>query len=135
MKKLFVSFTSLLREVGTGNVTPADLQQGLFLFGCRREHALEPGAANEVDERTWHKGRFAAAHPVIKEAVLAAEKDGRAAWHNVPKRVDSAWRILDRMLEANGFGPLEHRDMFSNYCYPGVRDLIAERGLDLEVVY
>lgn len=135
MKKLFVSFSSLLREVGTGAVTPADLQQGLFFFGCMREHALEPGASGETDERDWNKGKFAHAHPAIKEALLAAEQDGRAAWHKVRKPVDGAWRLLDKLLDANGFGPLQHRDTYTNYCYPGVRDLVAARGLDLEVVY
>jgi hypothetical protein len=135
MKKLFVSFSSLLREVGTGSVTPADLQQGLFFFGCMREHALDPGAAGEADERAWNKGKFAVAYPLIKAALLEAEKDGRAAWHKVRKPVDGAWRVLDNLLGANGFSPLQHRDYYTNYCYPGVRDLVAERGLALEVVY
>lgn len=135
MKKLFVSFSSLLREVSAGTVTPADLQQGLFFFGCMREHALDPGAAGETDERNWNQGKYAQAYPAIKEALLAAEQDGRAAWHKVRKPVDGAWRILDRLLEANGFAPLQHINTFSHYCYPGVRELVAERGLPLEVVY
>jgi hypothetical protein len=135
MKKLFVSFSSLLREVSAGAVTPADLQQGLFFFGCMREHALDPGAAGEADERHWNHGKYATAYPAIRDALLAAEADGRAAWHKVRKPVDGAWRVLDRLLEANGYSPLQHCNTFSHYCYPGVRDLVAERGLALEVVY
>lgn len=136
MKKLFVSFTSLLREVTEGRVTPDDLKQGLFFFGCRREHALNPGAKGEVDERTWHQGRYAKAHPVIVAAVVEAERDGRAAWHNVPRRIDSPWRVLNNLLYANGFERLDTtHNLLCHYGYHNVRDAAAQQGLQVDVVY
>ena len=136
MRKLFVSFTSLMRLVTLGQVTAEDLRHGLFFFGCWREHALNPGAAGEPDERTWSEGRYAAAHPTIVEAVKRAESERRAAWHNGPRIVDSPWVVLDELLRDNGFSPLKPQSVLScHYSYPGVRDAVTGQSLDLEVVY
>jgi len=136
MKKLFVSFSSLLRLVGESKVTADDLAQGLYFFGCRREHALNPGAAGEADERTWHKSQFAHAHPGIVEALLQAEQDGRAAWHNCPNRQESPWNELNELLASNGLASLgdTHTAHF-NYSYPAVTDAAAAARLPVEVVY
>jgi len=136
MKKLFVSFSSLLGAITDGTVNAEDLKNGLFFFGCRREHALQPGAAGEVDERQWKKGSYAAAHPTLVDALLAAEQEGRASWHNMAVRTDSPWNLLDGLLTRNGFPPLQPlSDLNAHYCYPHVRETIAERAMALEVVY
>jgi len=51
-KKLFVSFTALIRDIGRGTVTDADLAAGLFYFGCAREHALTPWK-DHTNELKW----------------------------------------------------------------------------------
>lgn len=136
MKKLFVSFTSLLAAITHGTVNADDLKNGLFFFGCRREHAFHPGASGETDERTWQKGRYAAAHPVIVDALLVAEAEGRASWHNMAVRKDSPWNLLDGLLTRNGFPPLQPlSDLSCHYGYPNVKETVAERGLPLEVLY
>ena len=136
MKKLFVSYTSLLREITDGTVTHDDLYDGLFFFGCRREHAYNPGASGETDERTWQNGRYAEAHPILVDALRVAEITGRAAWHNVPKREFSPWSVLDDLLERNDIQPLKPKfNLFAHYGYPNVKDADAERGLPLHVVY
>ncbi len=136
MKKLFISFTSLLALVGENKVTALELAEGLFFFGCWRDHALNPGAAGEADERTWNNGRYALAHPTIVEAVLKAEAEGRAAWHNGPKKTGNPWRQLDDLLADNGFPILNQKhDVSCHYAYPGVRDAVVEKGIALDVVY
>ena len=56
MRKLFLSFSSLLTFIAEDKVTVEDLRSGFFLFGCTRGHAIDPGAQGEADERTWNKG-------------------------------------------------------------------------------
>ncbi len=137
MKKLFLSYTSLLRLVAENVVTAEDLATGLFFFGCRREHALNPGAAGEYDERKSFNGRFEHVHPTIVQALLSAEAAGRAAWHNVAHRVDSSWDILDKLLTNNGVPAIKREfDYYSShYSYPGVKDAVAEKNAPVEVVY
>ena len=132
MKKLFVSFTSLLRLVAEGHVTAEDLRQGLFFFGCWRDHALDADALRLYADGT----RYSTAQAAIADAVRRAEGEGRAAWHNGPKRHGNPWRKLDDLLCDNGFPPLKvQHDIGSHYCYPGARDAVADKGLNLEVVY
>ncbi len=135
MQKLFVSFTSLLRLVSQGEVNDQDLDTGLFFFGCWREHALNPGAAGEADERTWHGGRYADAHPRIVQALLKAESEGRAQWHNAAQRTEGGWTLLDRLLVDNGYSSLQAELPSSHYSYPGVLDAVKTRGLNLQVIY
>lgn len=137
MRKLFISFTSLLRLVARNEVTAEDLDQGLFYFGCWREHAMNPGGRREFDERTLNPD-YVAAHEVIKAAVLRAEPEGRVDWHNGPNRTGSPWSRLDGLLSKNGVPLLKHRpttDPWAHYSYPLVRDLITEAELPVEVVY
>lgn len=136
MRKLFVSYTSLLREVSLGRVTDQDLQQGLFYFGCWRQHVMHPGEAGEADELTWNDGKHAHAYPVIIKALVQAEADGRAAWHNDPERHVNPWQLLDELLGINGLSTLAvAHDVSCHYSYPGVHDAVAAKGLELQVVY
>ncbi len=136
MQKLFVSFTSLLGLVSQGKVSQADLDTGLFFFGCWREHALNPGAAGEPDERSWDGGKHAHAHAPIVAALLRAEQDGRVAWHNGPNKSGNPWRKLDDLLADNGFRVLHvQHDTSCHYGYPAVKAAVAEKGLELDVLY
>ena len=137
MKKLFVSFSSLLREILEGRVTDADLKTGLFMFGCTRGHAFEPGAQGETDERQWNQGRNATAFPQLIAALELAETEGRAGW----VRRDAATRrdhfdVLNEMLVKAGLPLLERvAGDPSEYNYPALRVRIAEAGLQLELIY
>lgn len=133
MKKLFVSFTSLLYMVSQGKVSAEELDHGLFFFGCWREHAMDPNGS-----RMYHGKVDPSAQPLIIEAVRKAESEGRAAWHNGPKHPQrpSPWRVLNELLEANGFATLEQEPGLSwDYGYPAVREAVAAKALSLDVVY
>jgi hypothetical protein len=82
MMKLFASFTGLLREIKSGNITPQDLEEGFFAFGCTRDHAFNPqNDFNEV-EKIFDRDPAAGAeaHRRIKDALLAAEVTHRVFW-------------------------------------------------------
>lgn len=137
MKKLFVSFSSLLRELLQGSVTPADLKTGLFMFGCTRGHAFEPGAQGETDERQWNQGRNASVFPTLIAALELAEAEGRAGWvrRDATTRRDH-FEVLSEMLVKVGMPVLERvAGDPSEYNSPALRDRIAEAGLQLEVIY
>lgn len=137
MKKLFLSFSTLLREIAHGRMSEEDLQQGLFMFGCTRGHALEPGAKGETDERTWSQGRNAAGHQPLVNALLQAEKDGRAAWlkDETGRATRSHVTVFNELMAANGLPQLQRTTGFAHHSYPEWRDRIAEEGLPLEAVY
>lgn len=101
MRKLFVSFTSLLQLVSARQVSPEDLANGLFFFGCWREHAINPGGAGETDTRESNPA-YSGAHAIIRTAVLRAGVEGRVAWHNGKNRTRSPWMRLDDLLAQHG---------------------------------
>ena len=138
MRKLFVSFTSALQLVAHGKISMEDLQTGLFMFGCTRDHAYNPGAAGEMDERTADT-RYAKAYPVVMQALQYAERNGRALWSRTVRTRLNPWEVLDRLLLTNGLHAVSdkanHDGLSSHYSYPGVRDAVAAHQMDLEVVY
>lgn len=48
--KLFISFAGTMHALKSGRVAVGDLDTGLFVFGCTRDHALTPGASGEFVE-------------------------------------------------------------------------------------
>jgi hypothetical protein len=137
VKKLFMSFSTLLRLIADGQVTQEELDTGFFMFGCTRGHALEPGAQGETDERTWNKGKNANGYPTLLAALLKAEEDGRAGWIRLETKVPrNPFAILNEMLVKHGITPLEHQDgEGSHYSYPMLAERIAAAGLPLQPVY
>jgi hypothetical protein len=137
MKKLFVSFSSLLREILEGNVTDADLKAGFFMFGCTRGHAYDPGGQGDTDERQWNQGRNASAYPALIAALEQAEAEGRAGWVKVePRTRRDHFEVLNEMLVKHGLPALERIPGDGwDYNYPALRDRIVEAGLPLEVIY
>lgn len=137
MKKLFLSFSALLGQIVDGNVTQDDLDKGLFMFGCTRTHAIDPGAHNETDERTWNKGRNAEAYPSLLAALLAAEADGRAAWC----RPDMQTRrppvlVLNELLEKQGMQLIKVSESDGYHLsYPDLKDRIIHAGIALDAIY
>jgi hypothetical protein len=137
MKKLFLSFSTLLSHIADGKVTQDELDTGLFLFGCVRSHALQPGAQGETDERTWNKGKNAQGHPTLVTALLKAEEEGRAGWIRPESGVrKEPFAVLNALLEKQGLPsvPQEPGDS-THHSYPLMADRIAAAGLPLQVVY
>lgn len=170
-RKLFVSFTALLREMKNDRVTEKDLERGLFYFGCTRRHALEPGTQGESNELMWifkDTTEAQATHQVLLKYVLKAEKDGRCVWREADQM--NSYEQLNALLVKHGYSydrnkgpaiitetkPEERIDLVEidpnhkraimyepdnrtdnpwyAYCYPGVRDRVAEAGIPLDVV-
>lgn len=137
MRKLFLSFSTLLREIAHDRITAEDLQQGLYMFGCTRGHALEPGAKGEADERTWSQGRNAQGHAPLVKALLEAEQAGRVAWlkDETGRAVRHHVTVFNELMQANGLPQLKRTEGFAHHSYPEWRDRIEEEGLPLEVLY
>jgi hypothetical protein len=79
---LFASFTRLLQQIAAGAVVREELDRGVFIFGCTREHALSPGASGEDDERNWVRCGIggSAAYEILLPALRQAESEGRVGW-------------------------------------------------------
>ena len=148
-RKLFVSFTALLRYMRDDKVTEKDLERGLFYFGCTRDHAFNPGHSGESNELPWifkDPTEAQATHQVLLKYVEKAEKEGRCIWRE-PHEMNT-YEQLNALLVKHGYshdragGPAilwEPDNRTENpwyaYCYPGVRDRVAEVQLALDVVF
>ena len=133
-RKLFVSFTSLLRELKQGTITQADLDSGLYYFGCIREHAVDPWQDDTNEVQWFFKGdmdRGRQVHEQLKEAVLKAEQEGRIVFRSLEDY--NTYEQLNALLVANGYEPLDSEMEFS-YNYPRVEELVQEKGLALTAV-
>ncbi len=137
MRKLFLSFTALLRLLSEDKVSFEDLRHGLFYFGCTRAHAYEPGSSGETDERQWSNGAYAVGHPMLVNMLRQAEIDGRADWRrttDAPNR--DPWEVLDDLLERNGHKRIKHaRSLGWNAGYPAMADALAQAGIDVVPVF
>ena len=100
--KIFRSYTTLLLLLARGRVSQEDLDQGLYFFGCTREHALNPGKAGERDEREGLGEAGMVAHRQLLEAVLAAEAQGRCRWHrpDVDTRLEPCGELNKLLAQA-----------------------------------
>ena len=96
--KVFGSFTWLLHGIAAGLVSDEDMANGLFVFGCKRIHAMDPGIG-EVDERTWVRPPLDghAAHEVLVRAILYAEDCGRCIWWR-DGEVEQAQAVVDLLV-------------------------------------
>jgi len=103
-RKLFVSFTALLRHMRDDLVTEKDLDRGLFYFGCTRDHAFNPGANGESNELSWifkDDDVATGTHQVLLRYVEKAEKNGRCIWREAKDM--NSYRALNDLLVANGY--------------------------------
>lgn len=136
-RKLFVSFTGTMHKLSRGEVTASDLENGLFAFGCCREHALYPGVHGEYVETVV--GEYPRHHAALFVALLDAEDDGRVVWRTGPEG-NMSYGLVSGLLERNGYAriaaePSSSTWCIDSYCYPGVRERVEEAGLDVDVVY
>ena len=102
---VFGSFSRLLGLIAQQLVSEEQLRHGLFVLGCRRIHAYQPGTG-EVDERTWVRPPLDghAAHTVLVAALKAADEDGRATWWRDawPEGCRDAGEAMDDLLRLLG---------------------------------
>lgn len=138
MKKLFISYSALLSAIAMDAVVQEELDNGLYFFGCTRDHAFHPGASGEFDEREHLGNKGLAAHAVLVQALQNAEREGRCQWH----RPDSATRLepfaqLNALLERNGqrkLTPGGHHELglYEDYSYPFVDRLLEASAAKLK---
>lgn len=134
-KKLFVSFTGLMYALERGQVDVGDLADGLFAFGCTREHVFSPGAGGEYIASPVRENRWDLM--VVQTAVMTAELSGRVVWRKNPLDLMS-YEYVSKLLAANNCGEIE-TDMIrawnGPYCYPGVTERVKEAGLNVDVIW
>ena len=137
MRTLFVSFTGLLYALDRGEISQEQLDNGLFFLGCKREHALAPGATGgEFSEVSYmgltHDGLTRRGndphelHRQLVEALLKAETEGRVAWRSKAAE-DRDILILQEFLNRHGV-----QETFWALNYPTIREALEEK---MEVVY
>lgn len=115
MKKLFLSYSALCKAVTNSTVTQAELDGGLYYFGCCREQVFAP----------WTED----APKRIMAAVEKAEAEGRIIWR--PRFGGNTYGQLGELLLCNGYDAIATHDV---YNYGMVADRIRAIGLPLEVV-
>lgn len=137
MTKLFISFAGTLAALASGRVTVEDLNGGLFVFGCTREHALDPGGNGEYIEQIVLDdiGRWAQ----LADAVKRAEQEGRVRWRR-REQGNASFELVDELLVANGYKKLmTHEQAYgddsfvigTDYCYSSVE----KRSTEIEVIW
>ena len=134
-RKLFISFTGLMYALKAGRINDDDLADGLFVFGCVRDHAITPGALGEHVESVVVENPEV--HARLAQAVLDAECLGRVVWRS-REGGHTSFELVNELLVGNGEQPLiSHKeaygtdDPYPHYNYPSVKD----RCPHMEVVF
>lgn len=102
---LSISFTGTMYALRSGRVNRDDLDTGLFVFGCIRDHAFAPGAFGEYVEKVVTK-RPDPPHELLVAAPIKAEADGR--WRTLEDG-NASFELVDDLLTSNGYKPLALR--------------------------
>lgn len=141
VRKLFISYSGLIRHLRDEKVTTADLEDGIFYFGCVREHVMHPEQSERNDSKEAMKRNSSDArrqiHENIVSAALTAEMNGRIGYRlfNEP----NSYEVLASLLEENGYigFPLESSAdrCVTGYNYPEIVNRVKDAGFDLEVIY
>lgn len=108
-RKVFLSFLGTLRLMRDGQVSNDDLASGLFYFGFARVLVMEvdPEELEEVS-RIFRKepGRGQKTLIRLRQALVIAETEGRAAWRIKGGAPEVSQKKLSDLLVANDAQPL-----------------------------
>lgn len=146
-KKLFVSWTALLRNLRDGTVTNADLQTGIFYLDCCRSHVFEPDRRSPMGFDTVNAKSYNEllqfweddiatrrnAHQAVVEAVLKAEHEGRIAWREERDGFNT-YGYLGNLLKRNGYSGVIFPDSLYYWHQEVTESITASGTTDLEVV-
>lgn len=89
MRKIFLSYTTLIHNLINGTIKPSDLENALFSFGCSRLHVYRDIKKNPGEyEHFKTKKDISFINNIITTAVTQAALDGRVLWC---RDLDSAW--------------------------------------------
>ena len=128
MKKLLVSFTSLIILMERGSISYEDLDDALFCFNCPREHLFNPKA----EELYWgetYEGRLAI-QSLIAKATKKAENEGRCGEWREAREIRTTYEKLNSLLEKNGFKPIQ-----TDSRYEPFEVFNRMKGQDIEVIW
>lgn len=130
MPKLLLSYTATLQRLHRGTLTPEDLSDALFYFGCVREHALAPAIQSTDSEGA----RRTPEQQILHKAIYKAEDENRVAWRKLHD-----WNTFDQLnelLQGKGFAPLDFAQYDQPYYnYPTVEQAVRDQNLPLEVIW
>lgn len=133
MTKLFCSFTSILRLVNQKQIADNELNQGLYAFGCTREHVFSQ--VHECHEATWQSDDESVQNYLsdkIKELVTEAESSGRVVFRTLEEG-NMSFDKVSSLLERNGLQPLG--TVYDTYCYPRLKELVEQKNPTVEVLF
>jgi len=139
-KKLYVSFTNLVKRMQNEEVTPEDLEEALFYFRCAKIHLEKPIRGNremrlyfnlrsqeEVngEKPPNYKEDLEGAiivYDAIKTAVSLAETEGRAVFRELEGM--NTFEQLNQLLEANGIdvSTVRHLEQEADYSRKVIRE-------------
>src|SRR5512134_1866567 len=112
MRMLFISFTGLLKAIRDEKIRPSDLRDGLFYFGCAREHLLEPTVETEAVDIFRHDFHAAfKAHLDIFREFIRAEGERRATSRSARQR--PSFEQLNWLLIHNGYPAIPPQDSYA----------------------
>jgi hypothetical protein len=140
-RKLFVSFSTLLNQMGGGLVGSEDLEGALFLFFCARWHGLAEVTGEhrfESHEAAFSdEGERTEAYRLLYKTFFTAEKEGRIRWAGDIERKEVEWEDVAGFLQQNGYefdlGRLRGESFWD--CRPTtIRRAIAKLDLPIEVI-
>lgn len=134
-QKLFISFTRTLFGLHAGHITAEDLENGLFYFGCTRDHVFNPGQEGDFNELEYLNIENQEDRDMLlarlSDAVLRAEEKNHVAWRHFSTR--NAFLDLNILLEKNHFRSVG--GMSDAYRNLAVKKLVEATNPELEVVW
>ncbi len=135
MRMLFVSFSGLLLALFEERVQNAELAEGLFYFGCTREHAFLPSERN-ADVQQLLSGNNPATvrclHNLILLSLGRAEAQERVRWRSPDE--EQTYEGLNELLGKHGYAPVWHSVDDPRINFDELAKRVEEAGLPLKVI-
>lgn len=88
MRKIFLSYTTLIHNLINNITKPEDLEDALFSFGCSRLHVYRDIKKNPGEYEYLKPKNINQINSIITNAITKAALDGRVVWC---RDIDSAW--------------------------------------------
>lgn len=136
MRKIFLSFNSLLNLINMGAISHADMAHGFYMFGCSRALAMDPAPRDREEKRDWLK-HGKQAYEMMLPHLLKAEKEGRVIWMS---KKDGQFRVVNKdfneMLKKHKMPEVVFPP---GVCiplhYPTTEKLLVDLGVQLAPIY
>jgi len=135
MRKIFLSYSALINLWNRYEISHADLDSAVFMFGCTRNALMKPIPKDAVLHAQWLR-HGKAAHDIMMPYYMKAEREGRAIWLRKP---NGEYRVVNTqfnvMLRSLGMPEVD----FGHECfplnYPATAEMIKRFNINLDPVY